>query len=214
MKTSICVSFVLRETEACLDMVTQTNDASLSMHSFKKYFKKRSTTDQPVAEHTTKDRIRAFSSIVSILAQIQQGPPFQDYELTNKNPPNRDEQLHLKLSNAFALLAVTDTSVAATTLYNPAELSVMAWIQEEYPGDQNKAAQNTQKEPDSRPISTLLWDKICLLFAFNTRNDAMRPGSNYKGPCIVKATPPTNYPKTQSDPAALLQYLDDFPKKW
>jgi hypothetical protein len=103
---------------------------------------------------------------VSILAQIQQGPPFQDNEMPNKNPPNRDERLQLKLSIAFAHLAVADTDVVAVTLYTPEKLTVVAWIQDQNSGDQDKPepAQDTQKEPE------------------------LMPGSNYQGPSIVKPT--------------------------
>jgi hypothetical protein len=48
---------------------------------------------------TTREKIRAFNSIISILAQIQQpGPLFQENEMLNKNPPNRAELSQLKLS--------------------------------------------------------------------------------------------------------------------
>jgi hypothetical protein len=174
------------------------------MASLKKYLKE--STDQPVHEHIKKEKIRAFNSIVSILAQIQQGPPFRDNEMPIKNPPNRREQLQLGLSNAFAHLAVADTDVVVATLYTPGELTVMAWIQ-----DQNSSDQDTQKEPELMPKAMSLWDR---LFACNTANDAMSPGSNYQGPYIVKATPPTDYPKRSDSKEALLQYLDDFPKKW
>jgi len=113
------------------------------------------------------------------------------------------------LSNAFAHLAVANTDVVAATLYTPEELTIMAWIQDQNSGDQDKpeAAQDTQKEPESKPN----W-----LFNCNTTNDhdAMRPGSNYQGPCIIKATPPAGYPNRSDSKENLLQYLDDFPKKW
>ena len=148
--------------------------------SIKKFFRK--TPDEPVQEHTTiKDKIRAFNSIVSILAQIQQGPPFQDNEMPNKNPPNRGERLQMRLSNAFAHLAVANTDVVAATLYTPHELTVMAWIQDQNSGDQDKP---------------------------------MRPGSNYQGPCIIQATSPAGYPNRRDSKENLLQYLDDFSKKW
>ena len=184
------------------------------MAPFRNLFKK--PADQPVQEPSTKEKIRAFNSIVSILAQIQQVPPFRDDDMPNKNPPNRNEQLQLKLSNAFAHLVVANTDVVAATLYTPAELTVMAWIQDQNSGDQDEpaAAQDTQKEPESKSKSILLWDKICWLFACNTANDAMRPGSDYQGPCIVKATPPMDYPKRGNSEENLLQYLNDFPKKW
>jgi hypothetical protein len=185
------------------------------MASLKKYFKK--SADPPVQEHitSTKEKIRAFNSIVSILAQIQQGPPFQDNEMRNKNPPNRGERLQLKLSNAFVHLAVADIDVVAATLFTPEEITVMAWIQDQNSDDQDEpeAAQDTQKEPELMPKSKLPWDKISWLFASNTANDDMRPGSNYQGPCIIKAMPPTDYPKSDSK-KALIQYLDNFPKKW
>ena len=185
------------------------------MASSLKYVNKHEPANQPIQEHTVliKEKIRAFNSIVSILAQIQQGPPFKDNEMLNKNPPNRGERLQLKLSNAFAHLAVADTEVVAVTLYTPEELSVMAWIQDQNLGDQDKpeASQNT---PNSELMPKSLWDKICWLFACNTRNSDMRPGSKYQGPCITKATPPMDYLKRGDSKEALLQYLDDFFKKW
>jgi hypothetical protein len=192
------------------------------MASIKNLFKKSQAPastpapDEPVQEHTIQDKIRAFNSIVSILAQIQQGPPFQDNEMPNKNPPNRGERLQLKLSNAFAHLAVANTDVVAATLYTPQELTVMAWIQDQNSGDQDKpeAAQDTQKEPESKPKLTSLWDEVCWLFACNTTNKAMRAGSDYQGPSIVKATPPKGYPKGSDSKEDLLQYLDDFSKNW
>jgi hypothetical protein len=176
--------------------------------------------DKPVQEHNsiTKEKIRAFNSIVSILAQIQQGPPFQDNEMRNKNPPNHGERLRLKLSNAFAHLAVADNDVVAATLYTPYELTVMAWFQDhtQNSGDQDdpEAASAQDTGAQKEPKSTSLWGKISWLFACNTPNDAMRPGNNYQAPRIVEATPPTDYPKSSDSKEALLQYLDDFPKKW
>ena len=40
--------------------------------------------------------------------------------------------------------------------------------------------------------------------------------SNYQGPHVqvVKAMPPTDYPKGNDSKEALLQYLNDFSKKW
>ena len=113
-------------------------------------------------------------------------------------------------------LAVANTDVVAATLYTPHELTVMVWIQDQNSGDQDKpeAAQDTQTEPESKPKLTVLWDKVCWLFACNTTNNAMRPGSNYQGPCIVKATPPAGYPNRSDSKENLLQYLNDCPKKW
>jgi hypothetical protein len=131
--------------------------------------------------------------------------------MQNKNPPNRGERLQLKLSNAFAHLAVADTDVVAATLYTPQELTLLAWIQDQNSGDNEPvAAQDTQNLDPAQS----LWDKICLLFASNTAHEDMRPGSKYTGPCIVKAVPPKDYPERSDDSKeALLKYLDDFPKK-
>lgn len=176
------------------------------MASIRKLF----NVKEPVQEEVTKKKIRAFNSIVSILAQIQQEPPFQDNGPLYQTLPDRGEKLQLRLSNAFAHLAVSNTSVVAATLYTPQKFSLMAWIQ-----DLNSGDQDTQKGPESKkPKSISLWDRICWVLAYNTTNDAMRPGSNYQGPCIVKATPPTNYPKRSDPKEALIQYLDDYPKKW
>ena len=84
---------------------------------------------------TPQDKIRAFNSIVSILAQIQQGEPFKDDEIPIAYPPDRSERLQLKLSNAFAHLAVADTEVVAATLYTPEELAVMTWMQDQDSND-------------------------------------------------------------------------------
>ena len=185
------------------------------MSSIKKFFRK--TPNKPVQEHTTtKDKIHAFNSIVLILAQIQQGPPFQDNEMPNKNPPNQGEQLQMRLLNTFAHLAVANTDVVGATLYTLHELTIMAWIQDQNSSDQDKpeAAQDTHTEPKSKPKLTVLWDKVCWLFACNMTNDAMRPGSNYQGPCIIQVMPPAGYPNRSDSKENLLQYLNDFPKKW
>lgn len=182
------------------------------MALFLNYFRKKYPNHQ---EDPRLEKIRAFHSIVSILAQIQQGPPFGDHDLANGKPPSPAEWSRLKLSNAFAHLAVSSTEVAAATLYTPKELTVMAWIQDQDSGDDKPgAAQDTQKESELNSKLQSFLAKISWLFAFNTRNDAMRPGSKYQGPSIVKATPPADYPKSDSK-EALIQYLEDFPtKKW
>jgi len=87
----------------------------------------------------------------------------------------------------------------------------MMWMQDQssddLADDQDKPAQDT-KNPK------LLWDKISWLFATNTKNVDLRPGSGYPGPCIVKAMPPVGYPEGSDPRVNLLQYLDEFPKKW
>lgn len=182
--------------------------SSRNMDAFKNFFKKN--TDQP-DEPPTEDKIRAFHSIVSILAQIQQGPPFRDDEMAPKTPPNPEEVMRLRLSNAFAHLAVTDCEVVAATLYTPEKLTVMTWIQDQI---QDQDAQDTQPEPEPKSKTPSLWDRICCLFTCNTKKDAMRAGSDYKGPCIVKATQPKNYPMGgNSSKENLLQYLDNFPER-
>ncbi|KIK01629.1 hypothetical protein K443DRAFT_122323 [Laccaria amethystina LaAM-08-1] len=122
---------------------------------------KQGSNIQPVQEDIStpqdkiQDKIRAFNSIVSILAQIQQGEPFKDDEIPSANPPNRSEQLQLKLSNAFAHLAVADNSeVVAATLYTPEELAVMTWVQDQDSNDQDKpeAAHVTQ--------GATFWEKL------------------------------------------------------
>jgi hypothetical protein len=182
------------------------------MPSLKNIFKKVADIEPVDVQERIHDKIRAFNSIVSILAQIQQGPPFRDNEMSQKNPPNPVERVQLKLSNAFAHLAVANTDVVAATLYTPQALSVMTWLQDQSSDDEDQdkpeAAQDTHQKP------RWLWDKICWLFATNTKNTDMRPGSSYPGPRIVKATPPMGYPEGSDTRVNLLEYLDEFPKKW
>lgn len=178
---------------------------------FRNLSKQGPTIVQPVQEYipTPQDKIRAFNSIVSILAQIQQGEPFKYDEIPSANPPDQSEQLQLKLSNAFAHLAVADTSeVVAATLYTPEELAVVTWMQDEDPNDWDKpeAAQDTQKAS--------LWEKICWLFATNTKTRDLKPGSSYEGPRIVRAAPPPDYPTAGDSKANMLEYLGGFPKNW
>jgi len=165
---------------------------------------------QPVQKDipTPQDKIRAFNSIVSILAQIQQGEPFKDNEIPIAKPQNRNEQLQLKLSNAFAHLAVADTEVVAATLYTPEELAVMTWMQDQDSNDQDKpkATQDTQKAS--------FWEKICWLFATNTKIRDLKPGSSYEGPHIVGAMPPLGYPTASDSKTNMLEYLNEFPKNW
>jgi len=86
------------------------------MASLKKLFKKVTDIEPVHVQEHIQDKIHAFNSIVSILAQIQQGPPFQDHEMPYKTPPSALERLQLKLSNAFAHLAVANTDVVAAAL--------------------------------------------------------------------------------------------------
>jgi hypothetical protein len=173
-------------------------------------------TKEPVPKNHAKedkitkdDKIHAFNSIVSILAQIQQpGSPFN--EITDTKPRDLGERLQLKLSNAFAHLAVANTDVVAATLYTPKDLTLLAWIQDQNSSDDQPGAdQDTKKEPESKSV----WDNFYWLFSCNTRNHAMRAGSKYPGPCITDATPPMDYPEGDSK-ETLLQYLNNFPKKW
>jgi len=181
------------------------------MALFLNYFRKKHHNHQ---EDPRLEKIRAFHSIVSILAQIQQGPPFGDNELANGNPPSPAERSRLKLSNAFAHLAVSSTEVVAATVYTPEELTVMTWILDQDAGDDEPGAQDTQTKSELKSKFQLFLDRFGWLFTFNTPNDAMRPASKYQGPSIVKATPPADYPEGDSK-ETLLQYLDDFPtKKW
>jgi len=87
-------------------------------------FKKNNSNQEPAeaiqenttADDTKREKIHAFNSIISILVQIQPlGPLFQDNEMLNKNPPNLAEHTQLRLSNAFALLAIASTDVVAWT---------------------------------------------------------------------------------------------------
>lgn len=160
-------------------------------------------------------KIHAFHSIVSILSQIQQGPPFGDKELANGSPPTPGERTRLKLSNAFAHLAVSSTEVVAATVYTPEELIIMAWIQDQDSGDDKpETAQDTKKKSESKSTIQFFLEKCSWLLAFNTPHNAMLPNSTYQGPSIVKAMPPADYPESDSK-EALLQYLDDLPnKKW
>ena len=153
-------------------------------------------------------KIHAFNSIVSILAQIQEESALQCFKMPYKTPISVLKWLQLRLSNTFTHLAVTNTDVVAATLQ---ALSVMTWMQDQsfddLANDQDKPAQDT-KNPN------LFWEKISWLFATNTKNVDMRHGSSYPGPCIIKAEPPVGYPKGSDPRVNLLQYLDEFPKKW
>jgi hypothetical protein len=204
------------------------------MRSFN-LFKKNDPNQEPAEENTTddttKEKIRAFNSIISILAQIQQpGPLFQDNEMVNKNPPNQSELSQLKLSNAFALLAVSSTDVVAAAMYTPYELHVMAWMQDQdVQGSQdnpeaaqaqktsNAAAETSNAAAETSSVAADLkkvWDRFAWLFATNTPHKAMNATSDYQGPCIVKATPPETYANGSDSKEALLKYLNEFSEKW
>jgi hypothetical protein len=176
-------------------------------------------------------KIRVFNSIVSILTQLQRDPPFRDDEFPPKTPPTSSERRQLRLSNAFAHLAVTDTQadVIAATAYTPQELSVMTWNQEQSSNDEDEPAQDMKNpkslwdrifsDDEDEPAQDTedpksLWNWFFWLFAINTKKDDMRPGMPYLGPCIVDAMPPEGYPKGSDPRVNLLQYLDEFPKKW
>jgi hypothetical protein len=82
--------------------------------------------------------------------------------------------------------------------------------------DNPEAAQKTQNAANLNPGSaSSLWNnlKIAWLFATNTPHKAMQD-SNYPGPCIETAAPPEAYAKGSDSEDPLLEYLDEFPKKW
>jgi hypothetical protein len=184
------------------------------MDSIKKFLSgNKVTDDEPDVEERIRYKIRAFNSITKILADTQQGPPFQDLIIPDKTPPSKSEKVHLRLSNAFALLAVVNTDVVAATWYIPGTLSVMAWQQDQnsddLADDQDKPSQDS-----GSPKPNWVWHKICWLFATNTKNADLRPGSGYPGPCVVKPMPPADYPAGSDPKVNLLPYLDEFYKKW
>ena len=156
---------------------------------------------------------------MAILAQIQElGPPLKDHEVPFKTPPSSDERKHLRLSNSFALLAITNTEVVAATLYILQALSVLAWMQDkDQSQDQDQDQdQPAQDQPAQDQLSSKFWDweRICWLFSTNTKNMDMRSGSTYPGPCIIGADSPEGYPEGGDPRANMLQYLDEFSKNW
>src|SRR5271156_2419203 len=69
--------------------------------------------------------ILAFRTITTILAHIQQERPFK-FSLNNSKISGA-QQRELKISNAFANLAITNYDVVAvTTVQSPDELNVIA----------------------------------------------------------------------------------------
>lgn len=189
--------------------------ASQQLQKLKKFFTKKGASDdepdvQPQPQpRTVHDKICAFNSIMAILAQIQElRPPLKDHEVPFKTPPSSDEWKHLRLSNSFALLVITNTEVVAATLYTPQALSVLAWMQDK---DQSQDQDQDQDQPSSKFWD---WERICWLFSTNTKNTDMRSGSMYPGPCIIGADSPEGYLEGGDPRANMLQYLDEFLKNW
>jgi len=205
----------------------------------------KQSPNQPVLEPPTQqDKIRAFNSIVSILAEIQQGPPFNASEVPSAKPASPHEWLQLKLSNAFAHLAITDTEVAAATLHTPGQLSVLTWMQDQVLDDQDTDDQDEpgaapvpqdpsiwdkfllmfaddqdtddQDKPGAAPVpqDPSIWNKLLLMFATNTKISDLNPKGGYQGPRIVGVAPPPGYPNTSDPKTNMLDYLDQFPMKW
>jgi hypothetical protein len=175
--------------------------------------KKIFTKDQPAQGDippTRLDKIHAFHSILAILAQIQQEDPLKPEDVMAAAPPSASERKQLKLSNAFAHLAVTDHEVVAATLYAPEGLAVMTWMQDEEPDghDKPEAAQGTPKAK--------FWDKMLWVFTTNTRSPDHQPDSAYRqeAPRVVEATPPPSYPTAGDPKTNLYKYLHEFPKNW
>ena len=169
---------------------------------------KQGSKDQP-APPTWFDKICAFHSILAMLAQIQQEDPFKTEDVTVTWLPSASKRKQLKLSNAFAHLAVTNNEVVAATLYALEGLTIMMWMQDEEPDswDKPETAQDTPKAK--------FWDKMSWVFTTNTRLNDHHHTSAYRAesPWIVKAMPPPGYPTAGDPKTNLCEYLDEFPKK-
>jgi len=183
-----------------------------NMSLFLNYFQKKYTNNQ---KDPRVEKICVFNSIVSNLAQIQQGPPFGNNKYTNGNPPSDADKAQLKLSNTFAHLVVSSTEVVAITLYTLDELLLLTWTQAQNSDDgKRETAQDTQKKTKARSKWQSVLSGIGWLFASNTPNNAMRPNNMYTSPSIITAAPPADYPEIHSE-EALIQYLNNFlTKKW
>ena len=110
------------------------------MLNVKKFFKS-GPKDQLVQGDTSptwSDKIHAFHSILAMLAQIQQEDPLKTEDVMAAQPPSASERKQLKLSNAFAHLAVTNHEVVAATLYALEGLAIMTWMQDEEPDGHEK----------------------------------------------------------------------------
>jgi hypothetical protein len=157
------------------------------------------------------DKIRAFNSIVSILAQIQVEPPFKGSEVPDAMAVDSHERLQLKLSNAFAHLAITDFEVAAATMYTPGQLFVLTWMQDQHLDGQDKDKAGAAQVPQEPSFCKSLF----LMFATNTMFDDLNPKtSTYPGPRIVGVAPPPDYPNASDSKKNMLDYLAQLPKNW
>jgi hypothetical protein len=179
------------------------------MRSVKNLF--TSGSKQPLVQGDTpltrSDKIRAFHSILAMLAQLQQDEPIKTGDVLSVRAPTPSERRQLKLSNAFAHLAVTDNEVVAVTLYDPEGLAVMTWMQDD--------AQDKPEDAQGA-LKPTLWDRMFWVFTTNTRHPDHLPDSDYRKECprIVDATPPPGYPTAGDPKTNLLEYLNKFLKNW
>ena len=181
------------------------NPSSHTMIAFFSNLLKQSPEPVPTPP-TQQTKILAFNSIVSILSQIQQEPPFKDNEISSAKPANSQERLQLRLSNAFAHLAIIDVEVAAATMYTPGRFFILAWMQDQDPDDPHK--------PEAAPQEPSIWERLLLMIATNTKISDFKAKNNYPGPRIVGVAPPPGYPNASDPKTSMLEYLDQFPKRW
>lgn len=184
------------------------------MHSVKNFFKLGSKGPHVEGDTppTRSDKIRAFHSILAMLAQLQQEEPIKGGTVLPPLAPSASERRQLKLSNAFAHLAVTDNQVVAVTFNAPPEpenIAVMTWM----PGEADKP------EAAQEPPKASLWEmmsKMSWVFTTNTRHPDHFDGSAYRKECprIVAATPPPGYATTGDPKTNLCEYLHEFAKSW
>jgi hypothetical protein len=159
---------------------------------------------------TRTDKIRALHSILAILAQIQQEDPLKREDVMTPHKPSAEERRQLKLSNAFAHLAVTNHEVVAATAYAQRGFSLMTWMGDEEPDGHDKP-EASQGEPKAK-----FWQKLFWVLATNTRTADHNSNSQYRQECprVVEATPPPGYPTAGDPKTNLYEYLGEFPKKW
>src|SRR5277367_2334924 len=133
--------------------------------------------------------ILAFRTITTMLARIQQERPFK-FSLNNSKISGA-QQRELKISNAFANLAVTDYDVVAVaTVQSPDELNIVA------------CSSDSSDESPPSPSPSGLSRCLNFFFAKNPRND-----ESDDCPVVVDAKPFAEKAGLDSDEAKLRAYI-------
>lgn len=152
---------------------------------------------------TIPEKILVFRTITTLLAHLPRTTPIPPADnLQDPEWQNKQTRLELKISDAFAQLAISEHDIVAVSTVRGWALSLVAST------DKEATAIETQAESESplRKLVQTLWQLLIM------RNDRLRDPATSSGgdyPTLITAKEPLDL-----EDRTAYQYLQDLEKNW